>query len=75
LGGLAGTAVLPTLRAGASPTRKLTAAEIEAWKKTLFAPGERLTYLASAQPQAAFPTGGIGCGNLYVGSAGTSGTG
>lgn len=70
IGGLAATALLPMLRAGASPDHTPTPAEIEAWKKTLFQPGEALVYRASTQPQAAFPTGGIGCGNVYVGVGG-----
>jgi len=71
IGGLAATALLPVIRrAGASPSRKQTAAEIEAWKKALFQTGQPLVYRAQVQPQAAFPTGGIGCGNVYVGVGG-----
>lgn len=71
IGGLAASALLPAFRrAGASPNRTQTPAEIEAWKKTLFQPGQPLVYHAQAQPQAAFPTGGIGCGNVYVGVGG-----
>lgn len=71
IGGLAATALLPAFRrAGASPNRTQTPAEIEAWKKTLFQAGQPLVYRAQSQPQAAFPTGGIGCGNVYVGVGG-----
>src|SRR5437764_433886 len=69
LGGVAGAALLPHL-AGASPEQSQTEAEIAAWKGSLFERGEPLVYRASASPQAAFPTGGIGCGNVYVGAGG-----
>jgi hypothetical protein len=69
LGGVAGTMLLPVL-ARASADRTLTPEEIAAWQTTLFDPGAAKVYRASAAPQAAFPTGGVGCGNVYVGAGG-----
>ena len=71
LGGITAAALLPALgRVGASPMQAPSAAEIERWKQGLFEPGQPLVYTARTQPQAAFPTGGIGCGNVYVGVGG-----
>src|ERR1051326_6594627 len=69
LGGVAGAALLPRL-AAASPEQSPSEQEIAAWKASLFERGDPLVYRPSAQPQAAFPTGGIGCGNVYVGAGG-----
>lgn len=56
--------------AGASPDHRLTEAEVAEWKKALFGKGSPIRYRPKVNPLAAVPLGGIGCGNVYIGSDG-----
>ncbi|MEI6913742.1 MAG: GH116 family glycosyl-hydrolase, partial [Armatimonadota bacterium] len=54
----------------ASPDHKLTDDEIKQWFAALKGAGRPLKYSSRTSPLAAVPMGGIGCGNVYIGSDG-----